>query len=117
MLGLLTNQQFQIGLIAIAGALLATFLGATPQEVVGVEGVLGALFLSTLIEGDIRGLASRRVLTALLALIGVIVMGRLGAPESIWIPVQAVFAALINAYAIRDVVDPDSMRNSPMGAA
>ena len=114
-MSVLQNQQFQLSLAGVFGVLLTTYLGATTQEVVGVEAVIGALLMSTLVEGDIRGLRSRRLLTAVCGLVSVITMGRLGAPETIWITVDALIAVLINAYAIRDVVDPDSERRQGTG--
>ena len=109
-MAVLRNQQFQLSLAGVIGVLLTTYLGATTQEVVGVEAVIGALLMSTLVEGDIRGLRSRRLLTAVCGLASVVAMGRLGAPNNIWITVDALIAVLINAYAIRDMAEPLSQR-------
>lgn len=111
-MGLLRNQQFYLGVWGLVQTIVLALIPNVPTDViVGLDALVLALLASTLIEGDIKGLVSRRVLMAAVAFIAV-VLGWAGVADAVWQPIEAIALVLINAFAIRDVTDPNSPRNT-----
>ena len=100
---LFREQKFWQGLWIAAQSILLTVVGASPEEVLLADGVVGALLLSGIIEGDVKWWGSRRLWVAVVALAQSIVLGRLGVPIEIWGIIDGVAMLIINAFAIADV--------------